>query len=77
MELRVLLLRIQPVHENQVKNIPHAEEQGGLSGRPLQNYLPRCLRLLKQYTGDAVTLIGVGGIDSCGVLRKTGCRRFT
>jgi len=23
------------------------------------------VRLLKQYVGDAVTLIGVGGIDSC------------
>lgn len=49
----------------QVKNIPYAEEQGGLSGRPLTALSTRCLRLLKQYTGDALTLIGVGGIDSC------------
>lgn len=47
-----------------VKNMPHAEEQGGLSGRPLTNLSNQCLRLLKQYVGDALTLIGVGGIDS-------------
>jgi dihydroorotate dehydrogenase len=49
----------------QVKNNLHAEEQGGLSGKPLQELSTRCLRLLKQYAGDSVTLIGVGGIDSC------------
>ena len=47
-----------------VKNIPLAEEQGGLSGKPLTELSTRCLRLLKKYTGDALTLIGVGGIDS-------------
>lgn len=46
-----------------VKNLPHAEEQGGLSGRPLSALSTHCLRLLKQYVGSAVTLIGVGGID--------------
>ena len=48
-----------------VKNIPHAEETGGLSGRPVRELSLQSLRLLKQYVGDAVTLIGVGGIDSC------------
>lgn len=47
-----------------VKNLPYAEEQGGLSGRPLTALSTHCLRLLKQYVGSAVTLIGVGGIDS-------------
>jgi dihydroorotate dehydrogenase len=46
-----------------VKNIPHAEEQGGLSGRPLTDLSNQCLHLLKQYVGNALTLIGVGGID--------------
>lgn len=48
----------------QVKNIQHAEEQGGLSGKPLRDLSTGCLQLLKKYTGNAVTLIGVGGIDS-------------
>lgn len=48
-----------------VKNIPNAEETGGLSGRPLRELSLHCLCLLKQYAGDAVTLIGVGGIDDC------------
>jgi dihydroorotate dehydrogenase len=47
-----------------VKNLPHGEETGGLSGKPVQELSLQCLRLLKQYVGDAVTLIGVGGIDS-------------
>ncbi len=48
-----------------VKNIPHAEESGGLSGKPITDLSNRCLRLLKQYVGNELTLIGVGGIDSC------------
>lgn len=48
-----------------VSHLPHADEQGGLSGKPLLEQSTHCLRLLKQYTGDAVTLIGVGGIDDC------------
>lgn len=47
-----------------VKNLPYSEEQGGLSGKPLTELSTRCMRLLKQYTGNAITLIGVGGIDS-------------
>ncbi|HAU1298087.1 TPA: quinone-dependent dihydroorotate dehydrogenase [Legionella pneumophila] len=47
-----------------VKNLPCSEKQGGLSGRPLMELSTRCLRLLKQYVGNDVTLIGVGGIDS-------------
>lgn len=48
-----------------VKNLPNAAETGGLSGKPVHELSLHCLRLLKQYVGDAVTLIGVGGIDSC------------
>lgn len=39
-------------------------EAGGLSGRPLAALSTQCLRLLKSYVGNEVTLIGVGGIDS-------------
>jgi len=48
-----------------VKNLPHAHESGGLSGNPLWELSTQCLALLKEYVGTAITLIGVGGIDSC------------
>jgi dihydroorotate dehydrogenase len=41
-----------------------SKEQGGLSGRPLAALSTRCLNVLKSCVGDAVCLIGVGGIDS-------------
>ena len=47
-----------------VANLPYAQEAGGLSGQPLQGRSLQCLRLLKEYVGNAVTLIGVGGINS-------------
>lgn len=46
-----------------IHHLPHAEESGGLSGKPLRQLSLHCLRLLKHYVGDGVTLIGVGGID--------------
>lgn len=48
-----------------VKDLPYGDEAGGLSGKPVQELSLQCLRLLKQYVGNAVTLIGVGGIDNC------------
>lgn len=57
-----------------IKDIPGAQEQGGLSGRPLRDLSNRCLRLLKQYTGNALTLIGSGGIDTaCSAQEKLDC----
>jgi dihydroorotate dehydrogenase len=47
----------------QVGHLDHADEAGGLSGKPLSLLATQCLRLLKQYVGNEVTLIGVGGID--------------
>lgn len=47
-----------------VEGLPYANETGGLSGRPLQQHALQSLRILKSETGDAMTLIGVGGIDS-------------
>jgi dihydroorotate dehydrogenase len=47
-----------------VSGLKHAQEAGGLSGRPL---LPRALdvtQVVKATVGDALTIIGVGGIDS-------------
>ncbi|KTD73652.1 quinone-dependent dihydroorotate dehydrogenase [Legionella tucsonensis] len=50
---------------NGVSHLPYAEETGGLSGKPLWELSTECLRLLKHYVGNDVTLIGVGGIDNC------------
>lgn len=53
-----------------VINLPHGNEAGGLSGRPLLSRSTECLRVLKQIVGDAVPLIGVGGIDSAVTARQ-------
>lgn len=47
-----------------VEGLPYANEQGGLSGRPLASCATHCLRVLKQAVGNDMALIGVGGIDS-------------
>jgi dihydroorotate dehydrogenase len=46
-------------------DVVKAKETGGLSGKPLEELSTQCLRMLKQYVGNAVTLIGVGGITNC------------
>lgn len=50
--------------------VSNADQQGGLSGRPLATLSTQCLRLLRSYLGNAITLIGVGGIDSVGVAEE-------
>lgn len=47
-----------------VEHLPYGKEAGGLSGPPLRKRSTECIQILKQTCGDAVTLIGVGGIDS-------------
>lgn len=44
-----------------------AEEEGGLSGRPLRERALAVLRRLRATAGPALPLIGVGGIDSAEV----------
>ncbi|MFN9661457.1 MAG: quinone-dependent dihydroorotate dehydrogenase, partial [Cyanobacteriota bacterium] len=46
---------------------PLAEEEGGLSGRPLRQRALAVLRRLRATAGPALPLIGVGGIDSAEV----------
>lgn len=46
-----------------VLDLPESMRQGGLSGRPLREQATACLRLLKEYVGNDLCLIGVGGID--------------
>lgn len=45
-------------------DLPPAMKQGGLSGVPLCGLSTACLRLLKEYVGNDITLIGVGGIHN-------------
>jgi dihydroorotate dehydrogenase len=47
-----------------VKGMKHAEEAGGLSGRPVQLRSTEVIRRVHQELGDKLPIIGVGGIDS-------------
>ncbi len=47
-----------------VKGLPHAEETGGLSGAPVFNISTKVIQGLKAELGNAVPIIGVGGIMS-------------
>ena len=47
-----------------VKNLPHAEEAGGLSGAPVFELSNKVIRTLKAELGNALPIIGVGGILS-------------
>jgi dihydroorotate dehydrogenase len=45
-----------------VKGLRHADEMGGLSGAPVFELSNKVIRALKQELGDAIPIIGVGGI---------------
>jgi len=47
-----------------VKGMPHAEEAGGLSGKPVFDASNQVIRALKAELGGALPIIGVGGILS-------------
>lgn len=47
-----------------VKGLPHADETGGLSGAPVFEMSNTVVRALKAELGDALPIIGVGGILS-------------
>ena len=47
-----------------VEGMKHANEVGGLSGRPVQLRSTEVVRLLHQKLKDKIPVIGVGGIDS-------------
>ncbi len=46
-----------------VKGLAHAEEAGGLSGRPVQEKSVYVIDNLRKIVGDRMPIIGVGGID--------------
>lgn len=45
-----------------VQGLPHAQETGGLSGAPVRELSTTVIRGLKAELGDALPIIGVGGI---------------
>lgn len=47
-----------------VKGLKHADEMGGLSGRPVQSRSTEIIRRLSQELNGEIPIIGVGGIDS-------------
>ncbi|MCK6265030.1 quinone-dependent dihydroorotate dehydrogenase [Vibrio sp. ZSDE26] len=47
-----------------VEGMKHANEAGGLSGRPVQARSTEVVRRLHEALGDKLPIIGVGGVDS-------------
>ncbi|MGF1694256.1 quinone-dependent dihydroorotate dehydrogenase [Vibrio kyushuensis] len=47
-----------------VEGMKHANEAGGLSGRPVQARSTEVVRRLHEELGDTLPIIGVGGVDS-------------
>ena len=47
-----------------VRGLPHAEEAGGLSGRPVFEASNRVIRQLRAHLGKGFPIIGVGGVLS-------------
>ena len=47
-----------------VESLPHADEQGGLSGAPITQHCHEVLRQISKLAGSDIPLIGVGGIMS-------------
>lgn len=52
------------ISRDSVKGLPHAEEAGGLSGAPVFELSNTVIRGLKKELGNALPIIGVGGILS-------------
>lgn len=52
------------INRDAVKNLKHAQEAGGLSGAPVFEASNTVIRALKSELGDALPIIGVGGILS-------------
>ncbi|EHK9049690.1 quinone-dependent dihydroorotate dehydrogenase [Vibrio vulnificus] len=47
-----------------IEGMKHAQEAGGLSGRPLQSRSTEVVRLLRNELQGNIPIIGVGGVDS-------------
>ncbi|AEY01832.1 dihydroorotate dehydrogenase 2 [Oceanimonas sp. GK1] len=53
-----------------VFELPHAQEAGGLSGRPVQNKSTQVIAELSRRLDGKLPIIGVGGIDSLTAARE-------
>ena len=52
------------INRDAVQGLPHAEEAGGLSGRPVLAASNRVITMLRAELGPAYPIIGVGGVMS-------------
>ncbi|HET7162837.1 MAG TPA: quinone-dependent dihydroorotate dehydrogenase [Rhodanobacteraceae bacterium] len=50
------------IHRSAIAGAPHANETGGLSGKPLFEPATEVLRGMAQRLGDRIPLVGVGGV---------------
>ena len=50
------------VNRSEVQGLPHADEEGGLSGKPLYGHSTYVLRRLRAHLPKTTPVIGVGGI---------------
>lgn len=50
------------IRREPIAGLPHAEETGGLSGAPVRDLSTRVIRILKSELGEAIPIIGSGGI---------------
>ncbi|HSQ72125.1 MAG TPA: quinone-dependent dihydroorotate dehydrogenase, partial [Rubrivivax sp.] len=57
------------VARDAVQGLPHAQETGGLSGKPVFEASNRVIRLLRAALGRPFPIIGVGGVMSGGDAR--------
>jgi dihydroorotate dehydrogenase len=61
-----LIVSNTTIQRPQLKSRRHAQEQGGLSGRPLFERSTAMLARARQLAGPDLVLVGVGGVDSAG-----------
>ena len=52
------------ISRSAVEGLEHATEAGGLSGKPVREPSTHVIEILKKALGNALPIIGVGGIDS-------------
>lgn len=65
LEMDAVIATNTTISREAVQGLGHADEAGGLSGRPVREASTHVVRILKETLGDALPIIGVGGI-SCG-----------
>ncbi len=54
----------------QIEGLPHCDEAGGLSGRPLRNKSTEVIKLLSKTLNGKLPIIGVGGVDSAAAAKE-------